>query len=207
MVFLFSVFISARTHTRVDKSKHAPQLNSHNEPFCVGLQAIQPPPSKKKQSSCDNGNSLQLHFYWQNDIFHSSSVGNKSPWAQIRFILGKLSYSSAKQTHRRVSAAHRERLTTDKRLWLSVEWVAQLGWGWGGSGGEVRWLGWQRVAGVPGTHPKLIHANQGRWELWVLFCCCGSRHTQQEGSGTLHVCPSHSTHTKWFSWCSTFANL
>lgn len=22
---------------------------------------------------------------------------------------------------------------------------------------------------MPGTHPGLIHANQGRWELWMLF--------------------------------------
>lgn len=53
---------------------------------------------------------------------------------------GKLSYSSAKQTHCRVSAEHQEWLTTDKRLWLGVEWAPQWGdWAdcWGVDGWQA----------------------------------------------------------------------
>lgn len=70
---------------------------------------------------------------------------------------GKLSYSSAKQTDRRVSAEDQEWLTTDKRLWLGAEWAPQWGdWAdcWGGGGWQACQgpiLGWFMLIRAAGS--------------------------------------------------------
>ncbi len=72
-----------------------------------------------------------------------------------------------------------------------------MGFGWGG----VRVCVCDGVL-MGGGHardpPELIHANQARWESWVVFCYWWSKHTQQEGGVTLCSHPlSHTqTHTQ-----------
>lgn len=53
--------------------------------------------------------------------------GKPRPSSTKDEIFKQIELQLSKQTHRRVSAAHQEWLTTDKRLWLDVASVAQQG--------------------------------------------------------------------------------
>lgn len=55
---------------------------------------------------------------------------------------------------------------------------------------------------MPGTHPELIHANQGRWESWLLFVI-GEVNTLSRRRDSLSVCISHTTHTHKVIFLST----